>query len=70
MDYCIAFHYHGDAPTFEAGMAFADEAAAALVDVAEKWGCHLGGGLRVVPEPCTMCVKAEMWPDSYPGKAR
>lgn len=51
---CITFNWHGEAPNDEAGEKFADEATDALIEVAEKYGCLVGGGFRVVAE-CDTC---------------
>jgi hypothetical protein len=56
MKRCIVFHWHGEAPTQDAGDAFAEEATYALVDLAEKHRCLVGGGFQVVADPCQECA--------------
>lgn len=56
-EHCIVFNWHGDAPNKGAGDLFADEALEALIAIAEKHGCHVGGGFQVAHSPCDECAK-------------
>ena len=59
---CIVFNWHGDAPNRIAGADFADAATDALVEVAEKFGCHVGGGFRITQDPCDECERLAACP--------
>jgi hypothetical protein len=49
MTWEVDFNLHGEAPNESAAAAFVDEAMDALIAVAEKHGCLIGGGLGARP---------------------
>ena len=54
---CIVFNWHGEAPSDEAAQQFGDYATEALIEIAEQFGCQIGGGFQVVSDPCNECAK-------------
>ena len=56
-EHCIVFNWHGDAPNKDAGDLFAEEALEAVIAIAEKHGCHVGGGFQVEHDPCYDCAR-------------
>jgi hypothetical protein len=56
-EHCIVFNWHGDAPNKGAGDLFAEEALNMLIEIAERHGCHVGGGFEISHDPCGECAR-------------